>query len=225
MHREPIITEDGSSSIYVPEWNESYHSTHGAVQEAYHVFMAMGLLYFIEKHPSTRPIKILEMGFGTGLNAFITLLEAEKSQIEIYYTGLEAYPLDLEEIQHLNYASLLSTKEMKGIFLKMHTFSWGEDHELTTKFRFKKELKYFADLSEIEKFDLVYFDAFGPKTQPELWTEEIFSNVHAAMKKDGVLVTYSAQGNARRAMKNVGFSVEKLKGPPGKRHMLRATKI
>lgn len=224
MKREAIITDDGSSSLYLPKWNESYHSTHGALQEAYYVFIAMGLSYFAENHPEIQPIKIMEMGFGTGLNSFISLLEAEKNNLKIYYTGLEASPVQPEEIKKLNYVSQLSAEKMESVFLKMHELPWKKNHGLTTNFQFKKELKFFKELSEKSAFHLVYFDAFGPRAQPELWTEEIFSLVYEAMKKDGVLVTYSAKGSARRAMQAVGFSVERLPGPPGKRHMLRATK-
>lgn len=225
MQREPIITEDGSSSIYLPELKISYHSTHGAVQEAYHVFIAMGLSHFVQEHPSTRPISILEIGFGTGLNAFISLLEAAGNQLEIHYTGLEAYPVQPEEIKSLNYVSQLSADKLASVFLAMHELPWGEFHALTAYFKFKKELRFFMDFSEKEKFDLVYFDAFGAGTQPELWTEAIFLRMYNALKNNGVLVTYAAKGSARRAMQAVGFSVEKLKGPPGKRHMLRATKL
>lgn len=225
MQHKPIITEDGSSSIYLPEWDESYHSIHGAVQEAYHVFIDMGLSYFVEKQAPKQPVKIMEMGFGTGLNAFISLLEAEKNGLKIHYTGIEAYPVKAEEHRKLNYISQLSAGKMAPLFQDMHTLSWGKTQELTTDFQFKKELKLFQDFSEKSKFDLVYFDAFGARVQPELWTEEIFLSMFHALKKDGILVTYSSKGSARRAMQTVGFSVEKLQGPPGKRHMLRATKI
>lgn len=224
MQRELIITEDGSSSIYLPEWGESYHSTHGAIQEAYYVFIDKGLSYFIDKFPGKEPITILEIGFGTGLNAFISLLEAQKKQLKIHYSGLEAYPVPFEEVEKLNYVAELGTEKMSSVFQKMHKLSWGDYHELTPYFQLRKELKFFKDLSAKEMFNLVYFDAFGAATQPELWTEEIFSRVYDSLKKDGVMVTYSAKGSARRAMQSVGFTVEKLKGPPGKRHMLRATK-
>lgn len=220
-----IITEDGSSSIHLPEWGESYHSKHGAVQEAYHVFLKMGLFHFREKKPLTKPVQILEVGFGTGLNAFITLLESEKNALQIEYTGVEAYPVKPDEVEQLNYVQQLSAKNRASVFQEMHSVPWGKFYELVPGFRMKKEEKLFQDISKKNQFHLIYFDAFGARVQPELWTKEIFEKMHVALQKNGMLVTYSAKGSVKRAMKAIGFEVEILQGPPGKRHMLRATKI
>lgn len=167
---------------------------------------------------------LLELGFGTGLNAFITFLEAEKLSVKVNYTGLEGFPVASQEVEKLNYVSRLEAHGKAAVFKAMHKVFWNEIHQLNPNFQFQKERELFENLSKKEKFDLVYFDVFGARVQPELWTEEIFSRVYTALRKDGVLVTYAAKGSARRAMQAVGFVVERLPGPPGKRHMLRAKK-
>ena len=220
MKREIIITSDGSTTIQLPDWNEQYHSKHGAIQEAYHVFLDTGFLKI-----DLQEIAILEIGFGTGLNAFITFLEAKKLHKKVKYVGVEAYPVSVEEIQGLNYVSELKALEFQSIFDEMHQASWEKEHSVSKDFQLLKRKQFFQDIQDIAAFDLIYFDAFGAQNQPELWTEEIFLKMYKAIKKQGVLVTYSAKGSVRRAMQAVGFSVERLPGPPGKREMLRATKL
>ena len=224
MKREIITTADGSSTIYLPEWNEHYHSKHGAIQEAYHVFIRMGLEHMVGAREMSRDISILEIGFGTGLNALITLLEAKKKALVINYTGVEAYPVDPEEIKELNYSSLFSEEQAAHFFRLLHKADWEEQVEVSTGFLLQKRKLFFSEIEDEEAYNLVYFDAFGPKVQPELWAEEIFEKMYRALRKGGVLVTYSAKGSVRRAMKTAGFEVERLAGPPGKREMLRATK-
>lgn len=219
MKRKIITTADGSKTIQIEDWNEQYHSVHGAVQEAYHVFIKNGLSLFQD-----RPLSILEIGFGTGLNAFITLLEAKKSGLAVTYKGVEAYPVLPEELKELDYCTALDQSENEGHFLKMHQTSWGQPHEITQNFILEKQQLDFREISDTNVYDLVYFDAFGARVQPELWTEEVFEIMFKAMKKGGILVTYSAKGSVRRAMQHVGFVVERLPGPPGKREMLRALK-
>ncbi|MBT9189995.1 tRNA (5-methylaminomethyl-2-thiouridine)(34)-methyltransferase MnmD [Zobellia russellii] len=219
MERKIITTGDGSKTIQISDWDEQYHSKHGAVQEAYHVFIKHGLSLFFGKN-----IHILEIGFGTGLNALITRIESKKNPTEITYRGVEAYPVSPEELEQLNYISELKAEEFRSDFEKMHTAPWENDVRISENFLLKKEQKFFADIDDENVFDLVYFDAFGARVQPELWTEDIFSKMYRAMKKDGVLVTYAAKGSVRRAMLAVGFEVERLPGPPGKREMLRAKK-
>lgn len=231
MKRKIITTFDGSKTIHIIDWDEQYHSIHGAIQEANHVFIKNGLYHVYHYVPiaigivseSSQRVSILEIGFGTGLNAFITLLEAEKMETDIDYVGVEAYPISSEEVSALNYAELISI-ENKSIFKKLHQVSWEEEHSLSNNFSFAKRKQFFEDINDIEQYDLIYFDAFGAKVQPELWTEAIFKNMFNALKPKGVLVTYSAKGNVRRAMQKVGFTVERLEGPPGKREMLRGTK-
>lgn len=220
MKREIIITSDGSTTIHLPEWNEQYHSKHGAIQEAYHVFIKNGLDCFNSKND----ISILEIGFGTGLNCFITYLEAQQNDLNIDYIGIEAYPVKQEEIEKLNYVEALKAENDQQIFDKMHLFSWNEKCQLSTKFSLFKKEQFFEDINEINKFNLIYFDAFGARVQPELWTEIIFKKMYEALKSNGILVTYSAKGSVRRAMQKVGFTVERLPGPPRKREMLRAVK-
>jgi tRNA U34 5-methylaminomethyl-2-thiouridine-forming methyltransferase MnmC len=220
LKREIIITSDGSTTIQLPDWNEQYHSKHGAIQEAYHVFLDTGFFKI-----DLQEIAILEIGFGTGLNAFITFLEAKKLHKKVKYVGVEAYPVSVEEIQGLNYVSELKALEFQSIFDEMHQASWEKEHSVSKDFQLLKRKQFFQDIQDIAAFDLIYFDAFGAQNQPELWTEEIFLKMYKAIKKQGVLVTYSAKGSVRRAMQAVGFSVERLPGPPGKREMLRATKL
>ena len=219
MKREIIITSDGSTTIQLPDWNEQYHSKHGAIQEAYHVFLDTGFFKI-----DLQEIAVLEIGFGTGLNAFITFLEAKKLQKKVNYVGVEAYPIATEEFQKLNYVSELKALEFQSVFDEMHRISWEKEHAISKDFQLLKRKQFFQDIQDIAAFDLIYFDAFGAQNQPELWTEGIFLKMYKAMKKEGVLVTYSAKGSVRRAMQAVGFMVERLPGPPGKREMLRATK-
>ena len=216
MKREIIITSDGSTTIHLPAWNEQYHSKHGAIQEAYHVFIKHGLEYV-----SLEKIAVLEIGFGTGLNCFITYLESNK---EIEYVGVEAYPVAEEEINKLNYVSELKAEDNSSVFNKIHKVSWETRHQIHENFYLTKRQQFFKDIKDVEAFNLIYFDAFGARVQPELWTEEIFEKMFKALKSGGVLVTYAAKGSVRRAMEAVGFLVERLPGPPGKREMLRAIK-
>ncbi len=220
MKKEIIKTADGSSSIYLPELDESYHSKHGAIQEAYHVFIKHGLDLFNDEFE----IDILEIGFGTGLNCFITFLESKNRSLQINYNGVEAYPLQAEEISQLNYVEQLKAKEFIEVFDKIHAVTWEKTQRVDTNFNLLKRKQFFKEIDDVNKFNLIYFDAFGAKVQPELWTEEIFKTMYDSLKKNGVLVTYSAKGSVRRAMQSVGFLVEKLPGPPGKREMLRGKK-
>ncbi|RZN82167.1 MAG: methyltransferase domain-containing protein [Winogradskyella sp.] len=222
MQRKIITTGDGSKTIHIEEWGEQYHSVHGAINEANHVYLKHGLLYFLDESKS-KEVSILEIGFGTGLNAFLTLIEVEKLGININYVGVEAYPVKQEEIEALNYPELISTEHEKE-FNTLHDSDWETQVEISKYFSITKELKFFKDITHISKFDVVYFDAFGARVQPELWTEAIFKIIYKVMKPDSVLVTYSAKGTVKRAMRAVGFIVKRLEGPPNKRHMLRAIK-
>nr|WP_304608121.1 tRNA (5-methylaminomethyl-2-thiouridine)(34)-methyltransferase MnmD [Lentiprolixibacter aurantiacus] len=201
------------------DWQEQYHSLHGAIGEAYHVFLKSGLYTLQHKN-----VSVLEVGFGTGLNAIITFLEARKRNLNIRYTGLEAYPVGNEELRQLNYVEMLGEPDLGNAFREMHEVSWGEKHSISTFFSLTKVRKDFRDFSVSNAFHLIYFDAFGPRVQPELWTVEVFQTMFDALFPAGILVTYSAKGSVRRAMQQAGFLVEKLPGPPGKREMLRAVK-
>lgn len=219
MKREIIRTLDGSTTIQIEEWDECYHSKHGAIQEAKHVFIKNGLSLF-----DTNPVSILEIGFGTGLNAFITFLEAKKLNQTIDYVGVEAYPVSSDEVLSMNYVEELNAISESAIFKKMHDSNWEEKISLSTGFSLTKRKQFFEAIDDIEKYDLIYFDAFGYRVQPELWSTEIFKKMYDALKPNSVLVTYAARGVVKRSMIEVGFTVEKLAGPPGKREMFRARK-
>ena len=219
MKREILQTFDGSTTIHLPDWNESYHSKHGAIQEAYHVFIKNGLSLF-----QGNSISILEIGFGTALNTFITFLESKKSLQTIGYVGVEAYPISAEEVLQMNYVSELDAENERPIFELMHQSNWEEKTVISSNFTLTKRKQFFGEISDENQFDLIYFDAFGYRVQPELWGTEIFKKMYKALKANGVLVTYAARGVVKRSMIEVGFSVEKLAGPLGKREMFRATK-
>ncbi|WP_073177012.1 tRNA (5-methylaminomethyl-2-thiouridine)(34)-methyltransferase MnmD [Flagellimonas flava] len=219
MKRRIITTADGSKTIQIEDWNEQYHSKHGAIQEAYHVFIEHGLRLFPEGK-----VNILEIGFGTGLNALITLKEAARKNLDIEYVGVEAYPVTLQEVEALEYCDQLQVPQLKSIFQNMHQASWDEQAFISDIFKLTKQKKDFRDIDQKNLFNLIYFDAFGARVQPDLWTENVFAKMFLALRTKGVLVTYSAKGSVRRALQAVGFEVERLPGPPGKREMLRAIK-
>ena len=216
-----LTTSDGSTTIYSDQYGVTYHSIHGAVTESAHVFINAGLRY---KAVVQQDIAILETGFGTGLNAFLTKIEAERRNLNVRYTGLEIQPIQTWEAAELDYAEALLVPEQKGLFLSLHQCAWEEFHELSDNFTFQKCQTPIQEFLAEEKFDIIYFDAFAPQAQPELWTEAVFAHMYASLKPDGVLVTYCAQGAFKRTLKKVGFTVERLEGPPGKREMTRATK-
>jgi len=223
VKREFITTNDGSVTIHLPDWNEQYHSKHGAINEGVHVFIESGLSYFIaSEENSPKEVSILEIGFGTGLNAFLTLLYSEQQQLKINYTGIEAYPVIPSEIAQLNYAKLLNSDT--EIFEKLHNVSWETRKTISESFTLTKRKQFFSEIKDKKSYHIIYFDAFGARVQPELWTETIFKIMYKALRKNGIFVTYSAKGSVRRAMQAVGFMVERLPGPPGKREMLRARK-
>ncbi|MEM1340554.1 MAG: tRNA (5-methylaminomethyl-2-thiouridine)(34)-methyltransferase MnmD [Bacteroidota bacterium] len=219
MKRKVVTTADGSTTIHLEAWNEQYHSKHGAIQEAYHVFIKNGL----HKVDAT-DIAILEMGFGTGLNALITYLEVEKSNCRVSYHGIEAFPVRKAELEQLNFISELGIQHLNPVFQNLHSSPWEETVKIADFFSLYKQQSDFLRWSGEQLFNLIYFDAFGPRVQPELWTKTIFEKTFKALQRDGILVTYSAKGSVRRAMQEIGFVVERLPGPPGKREMLRAVK-
>ncbi len=224
LKRTIIKTSDGSTTIHFPEINEQYHSKHGAINEARHVFIRHGLQYRWQLAEVSRPLDIVEIGFGTGLNAFITFLEALKEQRAIQYTGVEAYPVTSQEVASLNYVAALEAEQHRAVFDTIHAVDWEVPQEMSASFLLTKRQQLFQEITDKNCFDLVYFDAFGARVQPELWSETIFGAMYTALRKNGVLVTYAAKGSVRRAMQSVGFEVERLPGPPGKREMLRGVK-
>ena len=196
MKHEIIITQDGSSSIYIPELDETYHSKFGAIQEAKHVFIKNGLDLFEDGSG----ISILEIGFGTGLNALITLLEAEKRNLKINYVGVEAYPIALDEILQLNYVKQLESPEKQVDFEKMHASNWEEEIAINSNFTLTKRKQSFEEISDENTFDLIYFDAFGFTVQPDLWNEAIFEIMFKSLKNRGILTTYACRTSIKNAM-------------------------
>jgi len=222
---EIIITADGSHTLYSREFDQHYHSIHGAVTESRHIFIEAGLHHALARRDIhfTGPLNILEIGFGTGLNALLTLAEAERNGIRIHYTAIEAYPLTDRIWRALNYPVLFGSADYHAVFSKLHLADWEKPESLSACFTLLKHRTTLESYSPTGGyFDLVYFDAFDPAAQPELWTPEIFSKLHQAMKPGGILVTYSVKGTVTRTLRSSGFQIEKLPGPPGKRHILRA---
>jgi tRNA U34 5-methylaminomethyl-2-thiouridine-forming methyltransferase MnmC len=216
--REIVVTKDGSHTIAIPEKGVMYHSVHGAIQESRHVFIKAGLAYVYDRLEQSA-ISIFEMGFGTGLNAFLTAIFALENKKHIYYTAVETSPLSTEEVNVLNYAETLGYAKF---FQQLHQCSWNEDVALHEFFTLRKVKTDLAAFTTSRQFDLVYYDAFAPSAQPELWTKEIFEKLYTMLNTNGVLVTYCSKGDVRRAMLSADFIVKKLPGPPGKREMLRA---
>lgn len=221
MQRKIVTTSDGSHSIFIPEMDEHYHSTHGAIQEAQHVFLKNGLHPKVEEGNA---LNILEVGLGTGLNLFLTWLEVQESQHPIKYYGLEAFPVTFDMAKQLNYVKQLTGESAHPTFDQIHKSEWETEVELTPNFVLAKIESKLQEFESDQRFDLVYFDAFGPRAQAEMWAVELFLKLFKLMNRNGILVTYCAKGQVRRDMQSVGFEVERLPGPPGKREMLRAIK-
>lgn len=213
------LTADGSHTLFIPELDEHYHSVNGAVQESTHVFIQAGLY-----HCKKDTINILEIGFGTGLNAFLTLLATKNTTRKIHYNGLELHPLPKSIIDKLNYSEKYQNID-KDLYNKLHDVAWNKEVEILPNFHLSKiecDFTQFDFTSLQTTFDLIYFDAFAPDKQPEMWTQNIFDSLYSVSNQDGILVTYCAKGMVRRMMQQAGYTTERLPGPPGKREMLRA---
>ncbi|MCC8143528.1 MAG: tRNA (5-methylaminomethyl-2-thiouridine)(34)-methyltransferase MnmD [Tannerellaceae bacterium] len=215
--REIELTLDGSHTLYVPEMDEHYHSVNGAIQEAMHVYIGAGL-----DQIKKESVRVLEIGFGTGLNCWLTLLESENRR-QITYYSYELYPLNPELIAQLNYTQALN-RENPELFAQLHIAAWDTAVTITDHFILNKINGDSSSGSLPEQIDVIYYDAFAPEKQPEMWREEIFERLFACTAPGGVLTTYCAKGTVRRMMQKAGYSVERIPGPPGKREMLRATK-
>jgi len=226
-----ITTKDGSDTLYSEQFNEIYHSGNGAIQESQHVFIQHGLDYVInslieaDSTGDNLQVKIFEMGFGTGLNALLTMLEAEKRNVKIDYETIELYPVPVETIKALNYTQILGYEHCYGPYHTMHLMNWNETHTIAPNFTFKKIKGSLIDYQlSIANYQLIYFDAFAPEQQPELWTSDIMRKIYSILSPNGILVSYSSKSAFQKALKEVGFTVEKIPGPPGKREMVRAHK-
>lgn len=220
MHPKLILTSDGSHSLRVDELDEHYHSIHGAIQESKHVFIEAGLKYFKEKDN----LAVFEVGLGTGLNVLLSVLESMNSPQKIHYTSIEAFPLDWNIVSQLNYVNELKNEELKNVFDIIHRSDWNTPQKLTPNFTFVKKQIKLQDIALSTEIDIIYFDAFGPRVQPEMWTAEVFLKLYSSLNANGILVTYCAKGEVKRTLKSCGFYVETLPGPPGKREMIRAIK-
>ncbi len=220
--RQIIDTQDGSHSILSEEFGVSYHSKYGAIQESMHVFIEAGL------HPrmhETQQLDVLGIGFGTGLNALLTCIEADKQQVKIDYTAVEAYPLSLEIISQLNYTTELQLTSQDNFFDKIHDATWENRVAIHPYFSIEKNNMRFEEIDAENAFDVIFFDAFAPNSQPELWEAPMFQKMYKALRSNGILTTYCAKGVVKRTLKSVGFTIEALPGPPGKREMTRALKM
>jgi tRNA U34 5-methylaminomethyl-2-thiouridine-forming methyltransferase MnmC len=220
MRKEFLITKDGSHTIYLPEMDEHYHSIHGAIQESEHIYIGQGFL-----QSTANPVSILEIGFGTGLNAYLTYCYGQKAKIAVDYCSLEKYPLTETEYRQLNYPRSIFP-ENEAVFEQMHRAEWGVIQPISPDFRL---LKLQVDLlthqfDNIPQYDLVYYDAFAPEKQPEMWTDEILQKVASVVKINGILVTYCAKGTVRRTLASAGFNMERIPGPIGKKEILRGKK-
>ena len=217
--RQVVITGDGSDTVFHPLTGEHYHSTFGAVTESVHIFIHHG---YRALPPGTDPLHILEIGFGTGLNALLTFIEAEKQHRPVVYDAVEPFPLATEVTGRLNYPEQLDGQNLRQVFQSLHATAAGTREAISPVFSLRKIHETFENTTlPGHHYDLVYFDAFSPNVQPELWQPAVFQKLFAAMKEGGLLLTYCAKGTVSRGMKEAGFTVEKLSGPPGKRHILR----
>lgn len=215
MTRTVQITADGSATISIPEMQVTYRSIHGALQESLHVYIHAGLVRSLEIFEG--PVNIFEMGFGTGLNAILTYQHSMQTGRKIYYYAVEQFPLLKDEYALLDYGN-------KSLFMQLHESGWGEDLAVSESFTLHKAHTSLQQLSTGPQFHLVYYDAFAPRAQPELWTAEIFRKIYGLLLPGGVLVTYCSKADVRRALTAAGFVVQKIQGPRGKREMLRAGK-
>ena len=221
MKREVIETADGSKTLFIPDMNEQYHSVNGALTESEYVFLKQGYLH----HKSKTPV-VFEVGFGTGLNALVTALKAAEQKRKTRFISIEKYPLSDIELKELEYDKLIS-QAAADLFTKIHEAKWNEEEKITEDFSILKieaDLKTFS-FDNLPQFDLIYFDAFAPDKQPDLWSAQIFENIYKASNTKAVFVTYCAKGVIRRQLEATGFAVERLPGPPGKRQMMRGLAI
>ncbi len=225
MNKSKIITKDGSPTIYLKDLNESYHSKHGAVSESKYVFIRNGLKFWKKINPNVNSCNIFEMGFGTGLNTILTYEFSIENKLKINYQTIDSSPLTKNEIKFLDYSKFFNNKKTELIFDKLHNKSWEETHLIERKFNFLKINKKIQSFEFSFKYDIIYYDAFGSRVQPELWKEDLFKPIIRSLNKFGVFVTYSSMGNLRRALIKLGMKVEKIDGPIGKREMIRAVKI
>lgn len=215
-----IITDDGSHTIGIAK-AITFHSTHGAIQESNHVFIEAALKHYTALYPEKKNIKIFEIGFGTGLNALLTAMQAQMLMVNIKYASIDLYPLPDKIFLTLNYAKLLQEKDL---YKKVMLADWNDSTVISRFFKLEKIQADFTKYSFAEKFDIIFFDAFAPDDQPELWTADVFLKIFKSMNEGGILTTYCSKSIVQRRLKEAGFSIKKIPGPPGKREILQAVK-
>ncbi len=217
-----LITEDQSHTLYIKEMDETYHSKHGAINESQHVYIQSGLSH---KTSCQDAVNVLEIGFGTGLNALLTFIEAEQLQKKIYYQTFEPYPIPNHLVDVLNYGTTCNTSTAKELLQQLHQAEWNRKITLSDYFTIEKIADKFGNTPlQNNYFDVVYFDAFAPSKQPEVWSERNLKLCFDALKKGGIFTTYSVQGVIKRKLISIGFEVKKIPGPKGKREILHAIK-
>ena len=219
MKRQIILTGDGSHTLFLPDMDEHYHSVHGAIQESKHVFIESGF-----NQSKKKTVNVFEVGFGTGLNALLTLLEARKRNVKVNYFSIEKYPLSAQEYAILNYTDLLYVD--RELLRSIHDCDWNSPVAITNGFMLNKIENDLSseNFENIPFFDVIYFDAFAPNKQPDLWNDTIYSKIFSHCENEAIFVTYCAKGIVRRGLQSAGFTVERIPGPPGKKEMLRAFK-
>jgi tRNA U34 5-methylaminomethyl-2-thiouridine-forming methyltransferase MnmC len=222
MEIKIVISEDGSNTLYLPQLNETYHSLHGAIQESEHVFLKHGICHV---SATKKNLTVLEVGFGTGLNALLTYRLAISGALQIDYHTIEAFPLSDEIVKQLNYPAIFAAEKLDEFFNYLHSCAWNKSHRLNANFIFQKYLTRLEEFNPSAlKADVVFYDAFAPGKQPEMWDLDKFEKIHALMNPEGILVSYCASGQFKRNLKSAGFTVESLPGPPGKKEMTRGVK-
>lgn len=222
--RQFLITEDGSHTLYVPELDETFHSTHGAISESNYVYLERGLKYYCETR-NKKSIRIFEVGFGTGLNAFLSAIHATSNNLLIRYESIEPFPLHCSDYNKLNYTGLIDFTDSEKLFSKIHECTWGRLVEILPEFLLQKVKVILQEYEIHNKFDICFYDAFAPSKQPEMWNINMLEKIWNLLATDGVFVTYCAKGQLKRDLKSLGFVVESLPGPKGKFEIVRATKI
>ena len=217
------LTADGSPTLYMEQFDEYYHSKHGAIQEAMHVYLKMGFTHWQSQNPERADCRVFEMGFGTGLNAFLTAEAASHTKINLLFDSIEAYPLGADEVKEVGYSAFFDG-DRKQLFEQIIDCPWEKETQLSSHFTLLKEQISFEDYTFKSSYDLIYYDAFGARTQPELWEDECFFAIVENLNPGGVFVTYSAKGSVRRALEGLGLIVSLVPGPPGKREMIQAVR-
>jgi len=219
-----LLTNDGSHTLMVEELNETYHSRHGAIQESRHVFIKNGFRFILGNNPR-KPLRVFELGLGTGLNALLTAMESQKLSVPVEYTCIEPHPVPEAIIGQLNFHEIINLPSVKDYFGQIHSVSWDQLYTIHPFFKFRKVKSTIQEfITSAGYFHLAYYDAFAPNKQPEMWQRDVLQKVYGFLSNESALVTYCAQGQVKRDLKASGFTVQSLQGPPGKKEMTRGLK-